>query len=245
MGLTRRATCMEELLEACGDPEGMLKSIQHARAYRQGLSTAGESFIDGSSEDDDDSSSATGSESSSSSFVSTSSSGSDAGATPAADDHDRSAGNGKRYEGTDEERAERLARMMAAQCTMEAPEKVGLRTGWKPSTSGFGVVPDGTTTSNLTPWAPQLDGSRADTRNRSPVPATTVSSTSVPAGITPPAGGFQFSFAPPISSQTGLKTTVSDSKDDMNIGAIILAAQRAYIAVSLACSCIIQVFWCR
>ena len=30
--------------------------------------------------------------------------------------------------GTDEERAERLARMMSAQCTLEPPEVVGLRT---------------------------------------------------------------------------------------------------------------------
>eukprot|EP01047_Picozoa_sp_COSAG01_P004593 COSAG01_NODE_152_length_23937_cov_122.193976_23_plen_114_part_00 len=28
--------------------------------------------------------------------------------------------------------------------TLEAPEKVGLRTGYKPSVTGFGVTPDGT-----------------------------------------------------------------------------------------------------
>ena len=54
-----------------------------------------------------------------------------------------SAGDFKRAPGTDEERAARLSRMMSAQCTLEPPETVGLRTGWKPSASGFGVTPDG------------------------------------------------------------------------------------------------------
>jgi hypothetical protein len=233
MGLTRRATCMEELLEACGDPEGMLNSIQHARVYRQGLSTAGESFIDGSEEEEDDGSiSETGSESSSSSSGSASSSSSEGDEQAAADDNPRSAGNGKRYEGTDEDRAERLARMMAAQCTMEAPEKVGLRTGWKPSSSGFGVVPDGTMSGNLGLWTPQLCGTSADASSTSTIPAAPVSSTSSPVGIARPAGGFQFAFACPGSSQA------ADSKDETNVGAIILAAQRAYVAVSLACSCV-------
>ena len=51
MGLTRRAMCMEELLEVCGDPDGVLDGIRQARVYRQGLSTAGENFIEGSEDD--------------------------------------------------------------------------------------------------------------------------------------------------------------------------------------------------
>eukprot|EP01043_Picozoa_sp_COSAG02_P029251 COSAG02_NODE_1812_length_10792_cov_36.615205_3_plen_77_part_00 len=37
----------------------------------------------------------------------------------------------KRAPGTDEERAARLAKMMESQLQMEAPETVGLRTGYK------------------------------------------------------------------------------------------------------------------
>jgi hypothetical protein len=48
----------------------------------------------------------------------------------------------KRAPGTESERADRLAKMMASQVTLEAPEKVGLRTGYKPSSTGFGVTPD-------------------------------------------------------------------------------------------------------
>lgn len=47
-------------------------------------------------------------------------------AAPVVDDLD-----GKRAPGTDEERAARLAKMMEAQCNMEAPELVGLKTGYK------------------------------------------------------------------------------------------------------------------
>ena len=39
--------------------------------------------------------------------------------------------NGKRAPGTEEERAVRLAKMMESQVNMEAPERVGLKTGYR------------------------------------------------------------------------------------------------------------------
>ena len=224
----------------CGDPDGMLNSIRNARGYRRGLSTAGDGFIDDGSESDDDSSSATGSESSSSSG---SSSGSDDFDTPrdggenvAAEQPSRAAaGDGKRYEGTDEERAERLARMMAAQCTMEAPEKVGLRTGWKPSSSGFGVVPDSTNAGSFGTWSPQASDTSAVSSTKAL--AAAASSVTAPVGVTTPARGFNFAFSPASSSRIAHGTNASDSHDEIDVRAMILGAHRAYVAVRLTHRC--------
>jgi len=246
MGVTRLATCIEELLEACGDPDDMLDSLRHARRVAGGLSTAGDSFIDGgSSDDDDDDDDGSGSSSSS---TSSSSSGSDDFTTPRDDDvagaaavdegaqQPRLAGDGKRYEGTDEERAERLARMMAAQCTMEAPEKVGLRTGWKPSSSGFGVVPDGSSpsSSGIGAWNPASGGGAAGIGAwKPPAAATSVTSAATPvppAGIAAPAAGFRFAFTPPAAPSPAPAPSTSDTAT-VDVGATIVAAQRAYVSV--------------
>ena len=46
----------------------------------------------------------------------------------------------KRAPGTDAERAKRLEKMMASQVNHQPPEQVGLSTGYKVSSSGFGVT---------------------------------------------------------------------------------------------------------
>ena len=74
----------------------------------------------------------------------------------------------KRAPGTDEERAARLAKMMASQLQMEAPETVGLRTGYKPSSTGFGVTID------------------ADTPNTASAPTLSFGASAPALGVTPP-----------------------------------------------------------
>ena len=162
MGVTRRAADLPEFLEAVGEPETAAEirrirratalgqqqpappeqSFQHRaprRLARRPAATYSTQVSDDSEEDGDSEHGKATTDSGSSSSDSASSSdeeeeGSAAGpgGAPMAD--------GKRAPGTDDERAERLARMMAAQCTLEPPEKVGLKTGWRPSASGFGVT---------------------------------------------------------------------------------------------------------
>ena len=74
----------------------------------------------------------------------------------------------KRAPGTDEERAARLAKMMASQLQMGAPETVGLRTGYKPSSTGFGVTID------------------ADTPNTASAPTLSFGASAPALGVTPP-----------------------------------------------------------
>lgn len=235
MGVTRLAKGMEELLEACGDPDGVLDSIRHARrVYRHGLSTAGESFIDEGEDDDSSEESSSDTDSDDSSFSSSedhAEARDGGGDNAAACEQSRSStGNGKRYEGTDEERAERLARMMAAQCTMEAPEKVGLRTGWKPSSSGFGVVPDSAVGSGLGRWTSFSGGKSAEAASTTLTAAA--SSTSAVAGIASPPTGFSFAFVPHSSSVRVHDANRSKSNSETDVRATIAAAQRAYVAVS-------------
>ena len=97
--------------------------------------------------------------------------------------------DGKRAPGTDDERAERLARMMAAQCTLEPPEKVGLKTGWRPSASGFGVTADGSSpgggAAGLGAWTPPSTPGTPGADAQAPSPGGT-------AGVASPAAPFTF-----------------------------------------------------
>ena len=97
--------------------------------------------------------------------------------------------DGKRAPGTDDERAERLARMMAAQCTLEPPEKVGLKTGWRPSASGFGVTADGSSpgggAAGLGAWTPPSTPGTPGADAQAPSPGGI-------AGVASPAASFTF-----------------------------------------------------
>jgi hypothetical protein len=150
MGITRKARGLPELLEATGDPESAA-TIRAARAEMRAPKALGashrESFFEDEGEDDSD----FDSEDDYDEESDEESDSDDGGSEDSAGEHEAGVGQGeaarapadtKRAAGTDEERAERLARMMAAQCNFEPPEKVGLHTGWKPSTSGFGVTRD-------------------------------------------------------------------------------------------------------
>ena len=122
MGITRKAHGLAELLEFMGDVD-TARMIRAAQATReQGLEGCEE--VSASGDEDGVGQFGDG-------FTSEEESSEEEQEDPR---------DGKRAPGTDEERAERLARMMAAQCSFEPPEKVGLNTGWKPSSTGFGVV---------------------------------------------------------------------------------------------------------
>ena len=216
MGVTRRAADLPTFLEAVGEPETAAEirrirratalgqeqpalapppapeqsSFQHRaprRLARRPAATYSTQVGDDSEDDDDSEHGEATTDSGSSSSDSASSSdeeeeeGSAAEGPPMAD--------GKRAPGTDDERAERLARMMAAQCTLEPPEKVGLKTGWRPSASGFGVTAVGSSpgggAAGLGAWTPPSTPGTPGADAQAPSPGGI-------AGVASPAASFTF-----------------------------------------------------